>query len=66
MLLTLRTLFSPVLMDELFLLLLGQYFHFVLNPIPSSMEEYCSSNSPLSPASAIFLSIGSFSLKKQP
>lgn len=64
MLLTLRTLFSPLLMDELFLLLLGQHFPFVLNPIPSSTEEYCSSNSLLSPASAIFLFIGSFSLKK--
>ena len=39
MLLTLHILFSPDLMDELFLLLLGQHFHFVLNPILSSTEN---------------------------
>lgn len=35
---------SPAMIAKLFLLLLGQSFHFVLHPVPSPMEEF----SPLS------------------
>lgn len=65
-LLTLNILSSPVMVDHLFLLLLGQPFPFALHPIPSATDEHCSSNPSLSPALAIFLSIGSFSLKNNP